>query len=157
MEKNPEKFDIRDRLDYRVQILANKMILWSARTYSKNCGIGVQEWRILAILMSNGEGSAKLICNLSLMDKGKVSRTIKKLLKAGHLKETPDKKDKRSSVLVLTTTGRKLCNQIKKISDSREKNFMSALSPSEQQLLPKILSSLEGVMEDLLEKQAVQK
>jgi DNA-binding MarR family transcriptional regulator len=149
-----KKFDIRDRLGYRVQILSNKMILWAARTYMEKFGIGVQEWRVLTILMRKGEGTAKLICELTLMDKGNVSRSIKKLIQAGNLKETADKLDKRSSVLVLTSSGRKLYNRVKKVSDAREKKFLSALSPSEKKALPNILNGLEAVMEELLEKQA---
>jgi len=146
-----KKFDIRDRLGYRVQILANKMILWSARTYARKFNVGVQEWRVLSILTREGKGTAKLICNLSLMDKGNVSRAVKKLVKDNCLEERPDANDKRSTLLFLTPKGVELYKRIKQLSDAREKKFMAALSASERVALPSIMTKLEGVIEELLQ------
>ncbi len=157
MAKTPTKFDIRDRLGYRVQNLANKMILWSARTYAAEFNIGVQEWRVLAILAKKGKGTAKEICDLTLMDKGNVSRAVKKMIKGGRLKESSDKKDKRKSLLIITPKGYDIYYQVKAVSDAREKKFMSALSPSEKKQLPIILGKLHGVMDVLLENQEEQK
>jgi len=147
-----KKFDIRNRTGYRVQILANKMILWSSRTYARKFNVGVQEWRVLSILAREGEGTAKIICDYSLMDKGNVSRAVKRLVNDGCLKERPDKTDRRSTVLVLTPKGYDLYSRIKKVSDAREKQFMTSLSGAEQKALPKILTNLEGVIEDLLQE-----
>jgi DNA-binding MarR family transcriptional regulator len=143
-EKLAKKFDIRNRTGYRVQILANKMILWSSRTYARKFNVGVQEWRVLR--------TAKIICDYSLMDKGNVSRAVKRLVNDGCLKERPDKTDRRSTVLVLTPKGYDLYSRIKKVSDAREKQFMTSLSGAEQKALPKILTNLEGVIEDLLQE-----
>ena len=150
MAKAPRKFDIRGRLGYRIQILSNKMILWSGRVYVREFNVGVQEWRVLAVLANSGEGTAKQICDFTVMDKGNVSRAVKKLVKAGRIEERPDTLDKRSTVLELTAKGFDLYHRIKKISDAREKRFMAQLSASERKALPQILTNLEGVMEDLL-------
>jgi DNA-binding MarR family transcriptional regulator len=145
------KFDIRDRTGYRVQMLSNKMILWSARTYARKFNVGVQEWRVLTILVHQGEGSAKIICDFTMMDKGNVSRAVRRLTQAGCVKEKLNKADKRSTILMLTPKGRKLYEQIKVVSDDREERFMSSLSTSEKKMLPNILTKLEGVMENLLQ------
>jgi DNA-binding MarR family transcriptional regulator len=145
-----KKFDIRGRLGYRIQNLANKMILWSARTYARKFGVGVQEWRVLSILTREGKGTAKLICDISLMDKGNVSRAVQKLVKDGRLKERPDKNDKRSSVLILTPKGVEIYRRIKKVSDARENKFMASLTAAERKALPQILTKLDNVIEELL-------
>jgi len=146
-----KKFDIRDRLGYRVQNLANKMILWSSRTYTRKFGVGVQEWRVLSILTREGEGTAKLICDFSLMDKGNVSRAVQKLVKDGRVKERPDKKDKRSMVLTLTPKGDEIYQRIKKVSDAREIKFMASLTAAERKALPQIMTKLDNVIEELLQ------
>jgi len=146
-----KKFDIRDRLGYRVQNLANKMILWGARTYADKFDVGVQEWRILSVLARTGEGTAREVCELTMMDKGNVSRAIKKLATTGRIKEQPDKEDKRSSVLILTPKGVELYRRIKKVSDAREKKFMASLTAAERKALPQILTKLDYVIEELLQ------
>jgi DNA-binding MarR family transcriptional regulator len=146
-------FDIRDRTGYRVQNLSNKMILWAARTYARKFNVGVQEWRVLAILVSHGEGSAKVICDFTMMDKGNVSRAVRRLVQDGCLREKRNKKDKRSSILLVTPKGHQLYEKIKVVSDAREKAFMSSLSTDEKRLLPNILTKLDGVIEDLLQEE----
>ena len=147
-----KKFDIRERLGYRVQILSNKMILWSGRTYAQKFNVGVQEWRVLAMLARKGKGTAKDVCDMTLMDKGNVSRAVKRLVGDGCIKEHPDNNDKRSTVLILTPEGIALYKRIKKVSDFREKKFMASFSTAEQKALPKMLTKLEGVIEDLLQE-----
>jgi len=146
------KFDIRDRVGYRVQNLANKMILWGARTYAQKFNVGVQEWRILSVLARTGVGTAREVCELTMMDKGNVSRAVKRLVGDGCIKEHPDNNDKRSTVLILTPEGIALYKRIKKVSDFREKKFMASFSTAEQKALPKMLTKLEGVIEDLLQE-----
>jgi DNA-binding MarR family transcriptional regulator len=152
MEKASDNFDIRDRLGYRVQNLSNKMILWATRTYARKFNVGAQEWRVLTILVRQGEWTAKNICDFTMMDKGNVSRAIRKLVQDGCLKDKLDTVDKRRSVLTLTVKGRKLYHRIKKVSDAREKKFMSSLSTSEKKGLPIILTKLDCVIEELLQE-----
>ncbi len=146
-----KKFDIRERLGYRVQILSNKMILWSSRTYAQKFNVGVQEWRILSVLARTGVGTAREVCELTMMDKGNVSRAVKKLVCGGRIKEQSDKQDKRSSILILTPKGVELYKRIKKVSDAREKKFLAALTAAERKALPQILTKLDNVIEELLQ------
>jgi len=147
-----KKFDIRDRLGYRVQNLANKMILWGTRTYAQELDVGVQEWRILAVLARKGHGTASDVCDLTMMDKGNVSRAVKNLVKEGRLKEKTDRNDKRSMTLAVTPKGFEIYKSLKKISDARERKFMASLTPAEQKALPNILTKLDSVIEDLLQE-----
>jgi DNA-binding MarR family transcriptional regulator len=147
-----KKFDIRDRLGYRVQNLANKMILWGTRTYAQELDVGVQEWRILAVLARKGHGTASDVCDLTMMDKGNVSRAVKNLVKEGRLKEKTDRNDKRSMTLTVTPKGFEIYKSLKKLSDARERKFMASLTPAEQKALPNILTKLDSVIEDLLQE-----
>ena len=147
-----KKFDIRDRLGYRVQNLANKMILWGTRTYAQELDVGVQEWRILAVLERKGRGTASDVCDLTMMDKGNVSRAVKNLVKEGRLKEKTDRNDKRSMTLAVTPKGFEIYKSLKKLSDARERKFMASLTPAEQKALPNILTKLDSVIEDLLQE-----
>ncbi len=150
MVKTLGNFDIRSRLAYRVNTLANKMTAWSASTYSKEFDIGVQESRVLIVLARLGKVTANQICEFGKMDKGNVSRAIKKLVKEGRIKERLDAKDRRSTILDLTPSGLALYERVKKISDAREKRFISSLSATDRKSLPKILKNLEDVMDELM-------
>jgi DNA-binding MarR family transcriptional regulator len=146
-----KKFDIRDRLGYRVQNLANKMALWGSRTYNREFNVGAQEWRVLSFLMRQSKGTAREICEFTLMDKGNVSRTVRRLIEDGCVKEQQDAEDKRSTLLIPTKVGVDLYRRIKKTSDKREKSFMDALTAAERKALPLILTKLHLVMDDLLQ------
>ena len=146
-----KKFDIRDRLGYRVQNLANKMALWGSRTYNREFNVGAQEWRVLSFLMRQSKGTAREICEFTLMDKGNVSRTVRRLIEDGCVKEQQDAEDKRSTLLIPTKVGVDLYRRIKKTSDKREKRFMDALTAAERKALPLILTKLNLVMDDLLQ------
>ena len=150
MGKSISNFDIRLRLAYRVQILANKMTAWSASTYSREFNIGVQESRILIVLARLGEVAANQICEFGKMDKGNVSRAVKKLAREGRIKEKLDLKDKRSTLISITPNGLNLYKHIKEISDIRENKFISSLSAMERKSLSKILKNLEIVMDGLM-------
>ena len=152
MRKTPNNFDIRSRLAYRIQILANKMTTWSASTYSREFNIGVQESRVLIVLARLGDVTANQICEFGKMDKGNVSRATKNLVKKGKIKEKLNPADKRSVKLKITPSGLKLYERIKILSDIREKRFVASLSTVERETLPKILDKLEFVMDDLLEE-----
>ena len=135
--ESKSNFDIWFRLAYRVQILANKMIAWSASTYSREFNIGVQESRILIILARLGEVTANQICEFGKMDKGNVSRAVKKLVREGRIKEKLDLKDKRSTLLNITPSSLIPYERIKGISDIRENKFISSLSAMEQKYYQK--------------------
>ena len=149
-EKTTSNFDIRSRLAYRVQILANKMTAWSASNYSREFNIGVQESRILIVLAGRGGVTANQICEFGKMDKGNVSRAVKKLAREGRIKAKLDLNDKRSILLNITPSGLILYERIKEISDIREKKFISSLSVMERRSLFKILTNLEVVMDELM-------
>ena len=104
------------------------------------------------MLARKGKGTAKDVCDMTLMDKGNVSRAVKRLVGDGCIKEHPDNNDKRSTVLILTPEGIALYKRIKKVSDFREKKFMASFSTAEQKALSKMLTKLEGVIEDLLQE-----
>jgi DNA-binding MarR family transcriptional regulator len=72
------------------------MPAWSASTYLREFNIGIQESRILIILARLGEVTVNQICEFGKMDKGNVSRAVKKLVREGRIKEKLDLKDKRS-------------------------------------------------------------
>ena len=67
------------------------------------------------ILMEVGRHPACLVMQLSEylhMDKGNLSRRLKKLEEAGYVKRFPVDEDRRLHVLILSRTGRKLVNRM---------------------------------------------
>jgi len=108
------------------------------------------EWRVLVMLVSIGPCSARQICDDTKMDKGNVSRAVKRLLEDGRLSEKPDPSDGRATILRITSKGRGIYRKVKAYSDRREAALSSALTSDELQAYCQLTDKLQKVGEELL-------
>ncbi|MDP6427720.1 MAG: MarR family transcriptional regulator [Rhodospirillales bacterium] len=143
-------FDIRDRLAFRIATLASTISLWAGRTYHSKCGITMTEWRVLVMLATLGPLAARQICETAKMDKGNVSRAVKKLLDDGRISEQPDPDDLRASILRITPKGRVLYRKAKKYSDEREARLDKILGPEDRKLFEALSDRLQAEGERML-------
>ena len=148
--QSDEDFDIRERLAYRVTKLSATIANWAGRTYLDKYGVTMTEWRVLVMLVSLGPCSARQICDDTKMDKGNVSRAVKRLVDDGRLTETPDPNDGRSTILRITAKGRAIYKKVKAFSDRRESALTDALTAKERQTYLELTDKLQKVGEDLM-------
>ncbi len=145
-----DKFDLRDRFAYRFITLANMLSLWASRNYSELAGVGPVEWRVMVALHGNGCETAKDIAEFSMMDKGNISRAIRKLESIGALKYRRDKCDGRRTILSMTEKGKRLYKKIRVSSDWREAELYSVLTETEKRQVTNILKKLDAKARELL-------
>lgn len=130
-------------LPYRLSALANRISQSLAVKYSKQYGISVQEWRILAVLGEETKLSAVAITNRIAMDKVAVSRAVKRLIEKGLVIKHLDGKDQRSHELALSNEGIEMYQQLVPIALEHEQLVTDNLTLKEKQSLLKLLTKLD--------------
>lgn len=129
-------------LPYRLSVLSNRISHAIAGTYDR-FGIGITEWRVIAVLGRFPGLSANAVAQRTAMDKVAVSRAVAALLDKRLLERDLHAADRRRSVLRLSRSGRRLHGQVAPLALRMEAALLSSLSPLEQARLDRLLSKLE--------------
>jgi DNA-binding MarR family transcriptional regulator len=124
--------------------LSNKLTHGGATLYRRLFGVGISDWRILAMLAVEPDIPAHRICQVIGFDKALVSRVVQALARRGLVSVKPDANDSRRHVISLTREGRRLHDRIIVVAFEREKLLLSGLSPEEAELLASLLRRLLG-------------
>jgi len=124
--------------------VSNKMSTGANAVYRRNFGIGVTEWRVLALLASEPNVSAQRICEMIGFDKAIVSRVVKSLQARGDVTVLPDAADSRKHRLVLSAKGRKLHDRIMLVALERERRMLTGFSHREVEVLRDLLHRLHA-------------
>lgn len=100
-----EPFLLEAFLPYQLSVAANRISRLFARRYSREFGLSIAEWRVMAVVGRFGAITASLVAERTEMDKVKVSRAAAGLLADGLLEQSPDPSDRRARTLRLTARG----------------------------------------------------
>jgi len=132
-------------LDFNILQLANRISTDFARLYA-TFGIGIPEWRVLAVLGEKGPVTANQICTVTFMDRAIVSRAVSDLVKKDYVVRQGDPEDRRRIILHLTRRGAALCNRIVPAARNRQERLLSVLSPDE---IDRLFDSLFTIREKI--------
>ncbi len=115
--------------------IGNKVVASASQLYMRHFGLGIMEWRVMALLAADPDITGKDISRLSGVTAGSVSRAINSLNKGGHLEASNDQSDKRRTFLRLTSRGLALHDRVIVSSLERERLLLSGFSPVEHRAL----------------------
>jgi DNA-binding MarR family transcriptional regulator len=122
--------------------LANKLSRGASAIYRRHFGVGIIDWRIMALLAIEPRIPASRICKVIGLDKGPVSRSIAFLVRQGLATAESDGGDARRRIIALTPAGRALHDRILQVALERERRLLSCLSPDEVEVLLGLLNRL---------------
>jgi DNA-binding MarR family transcriptional regulator len=105
-------FDLSAFLPYRLAVASARVSRAFAARYSREFGLTIPEWRVLAHLAKGDAVSVRDIHERVDMDKPKVSRAASHLEEKGLVRKTGHKGDGRLVSLTLTAEGRKVMAQL---------------------------------------------
>lgn len=105
LQDTDRRLDLGQFIPHRLVVLAQSMNRVLAHRCECACGLSTSEWRLLAILAKHGAMSANSVASLADMDKVRVSRAVSRSVSAGLVRRAVDRRDRRRSVLTLTTDG----------------------------------------------------
>jgi DNA-binding MarR family transcriptional regulator len=124
--------------------LAGKISNSASATYRPRFGVGITDWRIMAMLASEPWISAGRICAATGLDKAAVSRSVRALQNAGLIDIQPDPADQRRQSVALTRKGVALHDRIVKLALDREQRLLQGFSTAERKRLLDFLVRLQA-------------
>ncbi|NUG02798.1 MarR family winged helix-turn-helix transcriptional regulator, partial [Acinetobacter oleivorans] len=110
------KLDIDRYAIGQINMLANRLITNFSEAYQIRFGVGIMEWRVIAILYDHPNSSLQYISDIVGLDKAAVSRSLKKLSEKKIVLIKEDKLDKRAYKLKLSKKGEILYTEISEFS-----------------------------------------
>ncbi len=135
--------DLEHFLPYRLSVLSNRVSGAIARVYSERFGLGVTEWRVMAVLGRYPELSAGEVAQRTAMDKVAVSRAVAGLVEAGRVERETHGDDRRRSVLRLTAEGRAIHDAVAPLALAFERRLLDGMAQDERDVLFRLLDRLD--------------
>lgn len=137
-----EVLALEEFLPYRLVVLAEEVSRSFSQIYAAEFGIGIPEWRVVAIIGQCHQVTAKVVGERSTMHKTKVSRAVANLEKCGLVTRAPNPDDMRESFLTLTPKGQKMYAELVPKALAFSKMLMDALDPEQRKALEEIIAQL---------------
>ena len=139
---NPPALSLERFVPYRLSVLANTVSAALSGAYARRFGLTVPEWRVIAVLARAPGLSAAEVAARTAMDKVAVSRAVAGLARSGRVRRAQATRDRRRSVLTLTTRGRSVYRRIVPLALAYERRLLETLSADEQAKFGELLARL---------------
>lgn len=142
-----EKTNLPEHLPYQLVHVSALLSLGVSRLFQARFGLGIREWRVLAILGFYGPSSAADLVGRVAFDKSTISRAIKRLEQDGYIARGPHPSDARRQLIFLTEKGADMHDRIAPVSRMRRRIIESALTEAERRQLGQMLEKLRVQLE----------
>lgn len=137
-----DTIDLDRFLPYRLSVLTNLVSSTIADAYQRRFGLGIPEWRVLAVLARHPGLSAAEVAERTRMDAVAVSRAVQRLLAAGRLRRNVSRDDRRRSVLSVSAAGAAVYREIAPLALGYERDLVASLGAAERAALDRVLEVL---------------
>ena len=139
----PPAIPLEGRLSYRCAMISTRIARFLGPMWETRYGLGVDTWRILAIIGRFGPLSAKEVATRSSNDAFHVSRAIERLARKKLIRRDVDPQDRRRARLALTAAGRAAHDAIEQALTRLESELLAGLKESERETLRSALSVVD--------------
>ena len=129
-------------LPYRLNVAASLASQAFSRIYQERHGIGIPEWRVLAILGEYGTMTGKAIGAHAHMHKTKVSRAVALLERRKLLARRANRADMREAFLSLTPAGRAIYEDLAPVAEAFARRLIEAVAPADRAAFDRALTVL---------------
>jgi DNA-binding MarR family transcriptional regulator len=142
--------DLDGYIPFLISAIGNKWSRSSSGLYRKEFGVGVTEWRIIAMLAIEPRITAYRICQVIGLDKAAASRALKSLEERGLVRSWQEDPQNHRKLVELTTAGWEMHDRIITVARRREALMLSDLSRDEVAVLADLLGRMHRRIPDLL-------
>jgi DNA-binding MarR family transcriptional regulator len=129
-------------LPYRLSVLSNQVSRGIAETYAGRFGLGVTEWRVIAILGRYPDLTATEVAERAAMDKVAVSRAVRRLLDVALIRRREGDADRRTRHLRLSKAGIEVFDAIAPAALAYERRLLEQLDPEERAVFEQVVDKL---------------
>ena len=137
-------YDLNRHLTYRIARLQSHLSAQASDILKHHADISLSEWRILTILTNPAIEFQKDVLSAMGLDKGQVSRTLKRLKDKDYIAISHDDRDQRKRLVTLTKSGLALVERMAPIMLRRQAHLQSQFSEAELEKLFEFIEALEG-------------
>ena len=120
-----------DALTFRLARLVAVNYHNGSRVFREAYGISLNEWRVLGLVSATSPVMFGHIRKILLIDKGQLSRIVKRLTDRGVLVARPSKNDARVIELTLSEEGQLLHDQVLRFTAERNEEVVATLTREE--------------------------
>jgi DNA-binding MarR family transcriptional regulator len=147
--RSPRALDLRSFTPSAITLLAQKISATASATYRPRFGVGVTDWRIIALLAVEPWIAPVRISESTGLDKAAVSRSLRVLRDAGLVEASHGAAPKRRSALALTQAGLELHDRLVEIAIERERRLLEGFSSEERALLQTFVDRMLRAVDEL--------
>ena len=144
-----EPLRLEEFLPYRLSVLTNTVSNAIAEIYRLRFGLGIADWRVMAVLARFPGSSARQLVERTRMDKVAVSRSVARLVDRRLVTRDTDDEDRRRSRLALSPAGEDIYGQIEPLALDYERRLVDGLAPGRRAELDALLADLQAAAERL--------
>ncbi len=130
-----------------ITFISNKLSAGASSVYRKKFGLGVTDWRIIAMLAVEPNITASRISQVIGLNKAAISRSLQSLERAGLVSAIPDRKNERRKLVALTKQGTQTHDKIIKLALARESLLLKTFSEEEINTLIILLQRMHKQIE----------
>jgi len=131
--------DFERGIPFLVSALGNRLSALASHNVREELGIGLMEWRILALLAAENEATPARIGRVAGVDKSVVSRAATSLEQRGLITVNPDPAASRQTRLVMTEQGGQMHDRGIAMSYARNDELLEGFTPEERDQLAALL------------------
>ena len=122
--------------------IANKLSSSASAIYRRRFGVGIVEWRIMALLAVEPWIPTARMCEVIGLDKAGVSRSLRVLQDKGLAETRFQDSNQRRQFIALTDRGIKLHDRIVLVARRREEQLLTGFTKEERSLAIKLLARM---------------
>lgn len=140
----PLRRPLQDFLTFRIANLANALNTQAGDILRRDCGISLNDWRVLSLATVPGLRTTRDMVAASGMDSAIISRALQRLEEAGLILTVRGTKDRREREIHLTAKGRALHGDMVPTMQNRQDALIALLDEGEQRMVFTILDKLSA-------------
>ncbi len=134
-----EDHKLYNRSTFFLSAITNKLVHAASSLLRRKYGIGIVEWRCVAMLVEHPGINASRICDISGMNKSLVSQALAKLETLGFVMTPEEARYQKPKPIELTEAGRVLYDTHITVVENAEKEITQGLSAQEHDELIRML------------------
>ncbi len=139
---SPNALDLENYVPAFLTWIANKLSSSASLIYRRRFGVGIVEWRIMALLAVEPWITAGRICEVIGLDKAGVSRSLRFLTDKGYAETRYRDNNNRRQFVALTGSGIALHDRIALVARAREEQLLTGFSEEERAIAVRLLARM---------------
>jgi DNA-binding MarR family transcriptional regulator len=140
--ETPPRRPLQDFLTFRIANLANALNTQAGEILRRDCGISLNDWRVLSLATVPGLRTTRDMVAPSGIDSAIISRALQRLEDGGLILTVRGAKDRREREIHLTVKGRALHTDMAPTMQKRQEALIALLDEGEQRMVFTILDKL---------------